>query len=145
MQIIKPHAYGDFFALETWCSERGLRLVCHTSIRLITDKKIKCTPRNTQAAAHLQKIQALRFYSTDELIKEFAQDSSVLWFSAASYISGMILREASYMPSVDRWSAVAGFSAFSGAYGGISLYQWIKPKLVRQEMTHQRSMLLNLE
>jgi hypothetical protein len=91
-------------------------------------------PRDETAAACMKRILETRFYSTDELLEEFSQDGTSLWFSAATYISGLVLKEERYMQSVDRWAAVAGFSPLSGTYGCISLYKWINPKLVSQDI-----------
>jgi hypothetical protein len=139
MHPLEPHPYGDFFALESWCSQAGLRLVCHNSIRLIPDMrehiKQHGQPRDETAAACMKRILETRFYSTEELLEEFSPDATSLWFSAATYISGLVLQEKCYMPSVGRLAAVAGFSPLSGVYGGISLYKWINPKLVRQEIS----------
>lgn len=145
VQNLEPHPYGHYFALESWCVQAGLRLVCHDSIRLLTDKQKHDQPRDATAAAALKRILATRFYSSDELLEEFAHDASSLWFSAATYISGMILPERCYLPGVDRWAAVAGFSPLSGAYGGISLYRWVKPKLMHQQISLKEGKLLDLE
>ncbi len=149
MQTLEPDPYCDFFALESWCAQAGLRLVCHNSIRLIPDMrehiKLHGQPRDEKAAACMKRILETRFYSTEELLEEFSQDVSSLWFSAATYISGLVLPERCYMPSVDRWAAVAGFSPLSGVYGGISLYKWIKPELVHQQISLKDGKLLDLE
>jgi len=49
------------------------------------------------------------------------------------------------MSSVDRWVAVAGFSPFSGVYGGISLYKWVKPKLVHQKIGIKNGTIFDLK
>ena len=149
MQNLEPHPYGHYFALESWCAQAGLRLVCHNSIRLIPHMREHIRahgqPRDATAATCMKRILETRFYSTEELLEEFAQDASALWFSAATYISGLVLPEKCYIPSVDRWAAVAGFSPLSGAYGGVSLYKWVKPKLVRQQISLNEGKLLDLE
>jgi hypothetical protein len=149
MHPLEPHPYGDFFALESWCSQAGLRFVCHNSIRLIPDMrehlKQHGQPRDEAAAACMKRILETRFYSTEELLEEFSQDATALWFSAATYISGLVLKENCYMPSVDRWAAIAGFSPLSGVYGCISLHKWIKPKLVPQQISLKNGKFLDLE
>lgn len=145
MHSLELHPFGDYFALEAWCATAGLRLVCHQSMRFLLGRHTPVEPRDAAVAACRARILQTRYYSSDELLEEFGEDASVLWLSSATSISGMLLPERYYVPSADRWAAVAGFSALSGAYGGISLYKWIAPKFAHQNISLKGGRLLDLK
>ena len=129
---LKTAFYKDYFALDSWCLQRGLTIACHISIKTLITNYADRYPEDPDVAPYVDRAAQIRFSKNEDLLANSAQDDSVLWLSVAASICGMALPLKFYESSVDRWVAIASCSAFNGGYWGIKLHKWIKPKLEDQ-------------
>ena len=128
---VKTHFYRDYFALESWDCQRGIRIACHHTVNSLIIKSADCYPDDPLVAPYVERARGIVYYSPAELRDNFRDAGNVLWLTVGASICGITLKESDLAGSVNRWIGVAGCAAFNDGYSNISLYQWKDQKLTR--------------
>ncbi len=130
---VKTHFYKDYFALESWCAEKGCVPVCDMSVRAIVASLADRHPDDPAVAPYLDRAKGIRYFSSDEIQQKFSRDSSSLWLTCGSPL-GLCMPRNVLESSAERWIGIVGASAFNYGYAGIRIYRWVKQELVPQNL-----------
>jgi hypothetical protein len=130
---VKTHFYKDYFVLESWCAEKGCVPVCDYSVRAFVASLADRYPEHPAVAPYLDRVKTIRYFSTEEIQQKFSNDPSSFWLTCGTPF-GLCLPKSILESSVERWVGIVGASIFNYGYAGITIYRWIKPELVSQNL-----------
>ncbi len=130
---VKTHFYEDYFALESWCAEKGCALVCDMSVRAIVAFLADRHPEHPAVAPYVDRVKWIQYFSNEEIQRKFSRDPSSVWLTRGTPL-GLCMPRNLLESSVERWVGIVGTSAFNDGYAGIMIYRWIKPELVPQNL-----------
>src|SRR5206468_2697692 len=139
---LKTYFYTDYFALESWCAEKGCFPVCDMSVRTIVASLADRYRDHPAVVPYIDRAKTIRYFSIEEIQQKFSCDPSSLWLTCGTPL-GLCMPRNVLESSVERWIGVVGASAFNYGYAGIVIYKWIKPDLVPQNLRFLEGALIS--
>jgi hypothetical protein len=139
---VKTYFYKDYFALESWCAEKGCVPVCDMSVHAIVASLADRHPDDPAVAPYLDRAKEIRYFSNGEIQQKFSRDPSLLWLTCGTPL-GLCMPRNVLESSVERWIGIVAASAFNYGYAGIGIYRWIGSELVPQNLRFFEGVLIS--
>ena len=120
-----PSFLADVALCESYLQGVGLVPACDTKVRgLIIARLRNSTEEHTRSSA-LELLRRVKVYGRAAMVEALSVDPAIVWITCATQF-GLTFGEGddNLVLTHGRIVGVAGASALSGAYGGLSLHAW---------------------